>query len=38
MDYVHALRVDMAKELLEQDNQVVDMVGFEVGYEDPRFV
>ena len=35
MDYVHALRVDMAKELLEKDNHVVDMVGFEVGYEDP---
>ena len=35
MDYVHALRVDMAKELLEKDNHVVDMVSFEVGYEDP---
>jgi hypothetical protein len=35
MDCVHALRVDMAKELLEKDNHVVGMVGFEVGYEDP---
>ena len=35
MDYVHALRVDKAKEMLEIDSNPVDHVGREVGYEDP---
>ncbi len=35
MDYVHALRVEEAKEMLETSSAAVDQIGREVGYEDP---
>jgi transcriptional regulator GlxA family with amidase domain len=35
MDYVHALRVEEAKEMLEMTDEVVDRIGRDVGYEDP---
>jgi len=37
IEYVHALRVEEARRLLEGGSGVVDDVGFEVGYEDPTF-
>jgi transcriptional regulator GlxA family with amidase domain len=37
IDYVHALRVEKARQLLEIGSNAVDDVGFEVGYEDPTF-
>jgi transcriptional regulator GlxA family with amidase domain len=36
MDYVHALRVEQAKRLIERGAALED-VAFEVGYEDPTF-
>jgi transcriptional regulator GlxA family with amidase domain len=38
MDYVHQLRVDQAKRLLETTASAVDGVGHTVGYEDPASV
>ena len=35
MDYVHALRVEEAKLLLEADTSSVEKIGHMVGYEDP---
>jgi transcriptional regulator GlxA family with amidase domain len=35
MDYVHALRIEKAKELLEIGDGAIDKIGREVGYEDP---
>jgi len=35
IEYVQALRIDKAKQLLESDTQPVDDVGASVGYEDP---
>jgi len=35
MDYVHTLRVEEAKEMLEMTSNAVDHIGREVGYEDP---
>jgi len=37
MDYVHALRVEQAKRLIEQGAAALDDIAFEVGYEDPTF-
>ncbi|HEY1092023.1 MAG TPA: helix-turn-helix domain-containing protein [Burkholderiaceae bacterium] len=37
MDYVHALRVERAKRIIEQQAGGLDEVAFEVGYEDPSF-
>jgi len=35
MDYVHALRVEEAKQLLETDDSTIEEIGEAVGYEDP---
>jgi transcriptional regulator GlxA family with amidase domain len=35
MDYVHAIRVEEAKQLLETDASSVEEIGHMVGYEDP---
>ena len=35
MDYVHSLRVEEAKEMLETSDRTIDHIGHEVGYEDP---
>ena len=37
MDYVHALRIEEAKQLIETENAGIDDIGLEVGYEDPTF-
>jgi len=37
IDYVHALRIEAARELLEQGSTDVDAVGYRVGYQDPTF-
>jgi len=37
MDYVHALRIEGARQRLEAGHATVDAVGYEVGYEDPTF-
>jgi len=37
MDYVHALRIEEAKQLLENTGGGAEDVGFRVGYEDPTF-
>jgi transcriptional regulator GlxA family with amidase domain len=37
IDHVHALRIERAREMLEQGAGPIDDVGFEVGYEDPTF-
>ncbi|WP_372622962.1 GlxA family transcriptional regulator [Falsiroseomonas sp.] len=37
LDYVHALRVEEAKQVLETTDMAVDAVAAEVGYEDPAF-
>jgi transcriptional regulator GlxA family with amidase domain len=37
IDYVHGVRVEEARRLLEAGPGTVDDVGFEVGYEDPTF-
>ncbi len=37
MDYVHALRIEEAKQLIETGLTGIDDVGFQVGYEDPTF-
>ncbi len=37
MDYVHGLRIERAKELIETGSTDLDGVGFEVGYVDPTF-
>ena len=35
MDYVHTLRTEEAKQMLEREADAVDQIGREVGYEDP---
>jgi transcriptional regulator GlxA family with amidase domain len=37
MDYVHALRVEEAKQIIESTDTGIDEVGYLVGYEDPTF-
>ena len=37
MDYVHAVRVEKAKRIIEQDAGGIDDVAYQVGYEDPTF-
>ncbi len=37
IDYVHALRIEGARLLLETDRSAIEDVGFAVGYEDPTF-
>jgi transcriptional regulator GlxA family with amidase domain len=37
IEYVHALRIELARQLLETGDRTVDDVGFEVGYADPTF-
>ena len=37
LDYVHALRLEEAKQLLERTQLGIDAVGEEVGYEEPSF-
>jgi transcriptional regulator GlxA family with amidase domain len=37
IDYVHALRIELARQLLETGDRTVDDVGYEVGYVDPTF-
>lgn len=37
VDYVHALRIEEAKQLLETDGASVEEIGHIVGYEDPTF-
>ncbi len=37
MDYVHALRIEEAKQLIETESADIEEVGFQVGYEDPTF-
>lgn len=37
MDYVHALRIEEAKQLIESENISIDEVSLKVGYDDPAF-
>lgn len=37
IDYVHALRVEEAKQIMETEYRGIDDVGYRVGYEDPTF-
>jgi transcriptional regulator GlxA family with amidase domain len=37
MQYIHGLRIDLARSLLESGTAPVDDVAFAVGYEDPTF-
>ena len=37
LEYVHMLRLEAAKELLERDDRPAEAVAFEVGYEDAAF-
>lgn len=37
MDYVHALRIEEAKQLIETESAGIDEIGVKVGYEDPTF-
>jgi transcriptional regulator GlxA family with amidase domain len=37
MEYVHILRVEEAKQLIESSDTGIDEVGYLVGYEDPTF-
>ena len=37
IDYVHALRVEEAKQIIETETRSIDEVGYDVGYEDPTF-
>ncbi|MGK7870889.1 GlxA family transcriptional regulator [Falsiroseomonas sp. E2-1-a20] len=37
LDYVHALRIEEAKQMLETTEMAVDAIADEVGYEDPAF-
>jgi transcriptional regulator GlxA family with amidase domain len=37
IDYVHALRIEGARQQLEDGRDAIDDVGFAVGYEDPTF-
>ena len=37
IDYVHALRIEGARDRLESSDDSVDDIGFAVGYADPTF-
>ena len=37
MEYIQALRIEEAKQLLERERLSIDEIGAEVGYEDPTF-
>lgn len=37
IDYVHALRIEAARHLIESGGGAIDDIGFRVGYEDPTF-
>ena len=37
IDYVHALRIDRARQILELGAGSIDDAGYQVGYEDPTF-
>ncbi len=37
LEYVHMLRLEAAKELLERDDRAAETVAYEVGYEDAAF-
>jgi transcriptional regulator GlxA family with amidase domain len=37
MEYVHEVRIDEARRILESSSIAVDEVGFSVGYQDPTF-
>jgi len=37
MDYVHAMRIEEAKQLIESESLGIDEIGPMVGYEDPAF-
>jgi transcriptional regulator GlxA family with amidase domain len=37
IDYVHALRIERARQLIESGSAPIDDVGYQVGYEDPTF-
>jgi transcriptional regulator GlxA family with amidase domain len=37
MDYVHTLRIEGAKQLIETEGAAIDEIGSQVGYEDPTF-
>ena len=37
MEYVHSLRIEEAKQMIESASNDLDEVGYEVGYEDPTF-
>lgn len=37
IEYVHALRVEEAKQIIETESSGIDDVGYRVGYEDPTF-
>jgi transcriptional regulator GlxA family with amidase domain len=37
MDYVHALRIEEAKQLIETDSGNIDEIALQVGYGDPTF-
>ena len=37
MEYVHSLRVEEAKQILETEDRSVDEVGHDVGYDDPAY-
>jgi transcriptional regulator GlxA family with amidase domain len=37
IEYVHALRIERARQLIESGASALDDVGYQVGYEDPTF-
>jgi transcriptional regulator GlxA family with amidase domain len=37
MEYIHEVRIDEARRILESSSLPVDDVGFSVGYQDPTF-
>ncbi len=37
IDYVHALRIERARQLLESETGSIEEAGYQVGYEDPTF-
>lgn len=37
LDYVHALRLEEAKQMLETDSTSIEAIANEIGYEDPSF-
>ena len=37
MDYIHALRIEEAKQIIETEGGDMDDAGYRVGYEDPTF-